>query len=164
MTRLVVFQTPHDLWCFRCDSDGKIVDCFPATMRRYLGSNIEEVSLVASSVLRYPMERVSDNEYPTRFDITHCGEEVEVKQNGLKMRYAEEYTGWNSEAQSLIVKVIDTPFYNEACAICGIPRDLHLSPNDPDKSTPETNWGDLNRCKTFVRCNPPRAAYGVLGK
>lgn len=81
--------------------------------------------------------------------------------------YVEDYFGCvHFESRGLIAewKIIDIPFYNEACATCGIPRDLHLGPNDEIRSTPETNWGDLNKCREFKRCDPPKAAYGVLGK
>lgn len=53
-------------------------------------------------------------------------------------------------------------YANEACATCGIPRDLHLDRHDPPCATPHTVWGDRNACRTFVRCDPPRAAYGEL--
>ena len=56
----------------------------------------------------------------------------------------------------------DLAHYNEACATCGIPRDLHRGPNDPRVELPNSVWGDLNRCREFVRCEPPRAAYGKL--
>lgn len=52
------------------------------------------------------------------------------------------------------------PYYNEACANCGIPADLHLGPDDPPRDSPESTWGDLNRCRDFKRCDPPRPAYG----
>lgn len=58
----------------------------------------------------------------------------------------------------------DIPFYNEACATCGIPRDIHLGPKDKSSDLPHSIWGDLNRCREFKRCEPPKAAYGVLGK
>lgn len=105
MTRLVAFQTPDSLWCFSCDSDGKILDAFPASMHRYIGSNIQEVSLIAASVLRYRVEEINDNEYPTSFEITHDGT-VCVKQSGLKMKYAEEYGKWNKETNSLEIHPI----------------------------------------------------------
>jgi hypothetical protein len=56
------------------------------------------------------------------------------------------------------------PYANEACAECGTPLDLHLGVKDPPVDTPHALWGDRNRCRTFVRCDPPRAAYGVLSQ
>lgn len=56
---------------------------------------------------------------------------------------------------------MDTLYYNEACATCGLPADLHLGPDDPIRDTLHTTWGDVNKCRNFVRCNPPRPAYGV---
>ncbi len=56
----------------------------------------------------------------------------------------------------------DTPFFNEACRHCGIPADLHLGPDDPQVPTLHSQWGDRNRCRTFARWAPPRAAYGTL--
>jgi hypothetical protein len=55
----------------------------------------------------------------------------------------------------------EPPYFNEACANCGIPADLHLGPNDPIRDTPHTVWGDRNKCRTFVRYIPPKAAYGI---
>lgn len=52
-------------------------------------------------------------------------------------------------------------YYNEACATCGLPADLHLELNDPILDSPETNWGDRNRCRAFIRCNPPQPVYGI---
>lgn len=34
-------------------------------------------------------------------------------------------------------------FYNEACANCGLPRDIHLGPEDPIVSSPHSCWGDM---------------------
>ncbi len=105
MTRLVVFQTPNDLWCFSCDTNGRILAGFPV---EWVGCSIEDVSLIASSVLRYRVEKIKDNEYPTKFEITHGEElEVEVKQNGLRMKYAEEYGEWNSDTQTLDIEMVD---------------------------------------------------------
>jgi dCMP deaminase len=55
-------------------------------------------------------------------------------------------------------------FDNEACQNCGIPRDLHLNEGDLEVTTIHATWGNRNLCKKFVRCNPPRAAYGTLPK
>lgn len=108
MTRLVAFQNPDDLWCFSCNSDGIILQAFPPTMHRYIGTNIDNVRLIAASVMRYRVEEINDNEYPTSFEITHDGTgKVEVKQNGLKMKYAEEYGQWNKETNSLDVHRIE---------------------------------------------------------
>jgi hypothetical protein len=52
--------------------------------------------------------------------------------------------------------------YNEACATCGKPRDLHKGPNDAPSGSLHSTWGDVDTCRTFVRCSPPRAAYGTL--
>jgi hypothetical protein len=52
--------------------------------------------------------------------------------------------------------------YNEACATCGIPRDIHLNADDIRCVTLHSVWGDRNKCRIFVRCRPPRAAYGWL--
>lgn len=77
---------------------------------------------------------------------------------------------WKRTAESFCqvlestLQLSNIPFYNEACATCGLPRDLHLGPSDEDRDSPHTEWGDRNKCKTFLRCNPPRAAYGVLGE
>jgi len=60
----------------------------------------------------------------------------------------------------LIQRGEDIRYYNEACATCGIPADVHRSETDPVVETLESNWGDLNRCRTFVRCTPPKPAYG----
>jgi hypothetical protein len=57
----------------------------------------------------------------------------------------------------------DIPWYNEACATCGVPADLHRGPDDPPETTPHSAWGWLT-CRQFVRCDPPRAAYGELGR
>lgn len=92
-TTLVVFQTPYNLWCFSCDSGGKILEAFPATVHRYIGSNIEDVQLTASSVLRYYVKSINDNEYPTKFEIIHNLSGVEVSQNGLKMEYVKDEGG-----------------------------------------------------------------------
>jgi hypothetical protein len=52
-------------------------------------------------------------------------------------------------------------YYNEACAACGIPADLHLSLHDAPRTSPHAVWGgDRNRCRVFVRYDPPRPAYG----
>jgi len=57
-------------------------------------------------------------------------------------------------------------FYNEACATCGVPKDIHRGPADPvsppDSPLMHSMWGNLDRCRNFVRCVPPRAAYGEL--
>lgn len=52
--------------------------------------------------------------------------------------------------------------YNEACATCGLPADIHLGPDDPPVPTPHVTWGDRNKCRQFVRCDPPRFAYAVV--
>lgn len=53
----------------------------------------------------------------------------------------------------------DYLFYNEACATCGVPADLHRSHDAPPETLPHSTWGWLT-CRKFVRCNPPRPAYG----
>lgn len=166
MTHLVAFQTPLDLWCFSCDSNGIILQAFPTTMHRYIGTHIDNVSLIAASVMRYRVEEINDNEYPTSFEIIHDGTgRVVVKQSGLKMKFAEVYGHWNKETKSLdIHQIEDIPFYNEACTKCGIPYDLHLGPVDAIRDTLHSVWGDRNKCREFKRCDPPKAAYGTLGK
>lgn len=74
------------------------------TIRRYIGANIEEVSLVWSSVLRYRIQEIDDNEYPTRLDLTHDGRDVQVKQSGLLMDFVEEYGPWNEETKSFEIR------------------------------------------------------------
>lgn len=106
MTRLVAFQNPNDLWRFSCNSGGIILQAFPPSMWKYIGSHIDEVSLIAASVLRYRVEEINDNEYPTSFEIVHDGQ-VTVKQSGLKMEYAEKYGHWNKETNSLDVHQIE---------------------------------------------------------
>lgn len=55
------------------------------------------------------------------------------------------------------------PFYNEACARCDVPFDIHRQTAVPAaQDLPHTVWGDLNRCLEFAPCVPPRAAYGAL--
>lgn len=51
-------------------------------------------------------------------------------------------------------------YFNEACATCGLPADLHLGPSDPVIESLHSTWGDRNRCRTFIRFDPPRPAYG----
>lgn len=58
--------------------------------------------------------------------------------------------------------ISDLPYHNEACKNCGLPCDLHLGPDDPPRETPESRWGDRNKCRNFERCEPPRAAYGSI--
>jgi len=58
--------------------------------------------------------------------------------------------------------ISDLPYHNEACKNCGLPRDLHLGPDDPLCETPESHWGDRNKCRNFERCQPPKAAYGSI--
>lgn len=102
MTRLVVFQTPNDLWCLSCDLSGKILDALPSDLHRYIGESIEEVRLIASSVLKYRIEKIDDNEYPIHFELIHEDDGlVEVTQSGLKMKFAEEYGTWNTKINSL---------------------------------------------------------------
>lgn len=55
----------------------------------------------------------------------------------------------------------DTLYYNEACARCGNPADIHKGPNDKPSGTPNCQWGDTDTCRHFVRCDPPRPAYGT---
>jgi N6-adenosine-specific RNA methylase IME4 len=78
---------------------------------------------------------------------TCIGDEVD----GIKVRREAEFNG-----------VI--PYYNEACASCGVPCDLHKSEKDAPSGSPHAVWGDVDACRMFTRCNPPRAAYGVLGE
>lgn len=54
------------------------------------------------------------------------------------------------------------PAYNEACATCGVPADLHKLPADAPSGSPHSLWGDVDTCRVFVRSRPPRAAYGSL--
>jgi len=69
----------------------------------------------------------------------------------------------NPEAELVIHETLSTvAAYNEACATCGLPADIHLGPADPPVPTPHGTWGDRNKCRQFVRCDPPRAAYGQL--
>lgn len=100
MTRLVILQNPERVWCFSCNENGQILDVMPSSLLQYVGSNISEVQLIAASILRYWVEEVNDNEYPTSFEITHDGR-VSVIQSGLRMRFAESYGSWNNETQSL---------------------------------------------------------------
>jgi hypothetical protein len=51
-------------------------------------------------------------------------------------------------------------FYNEACARCGLPRDIHLEPNDPPVTSLHSIWGNRDKCRNFTRSNPPKPAYG----
>lgn len=50
--------------------------------------------------------------------------------------------------------------YNEACATCGVPADVHRSADAPPETSPHAVWGWLT-CRAFVHCVPPRAAYGA---
>jgi hypothetical protein len=56
---------------------------------------------------------------------------------------------------------MSTPlYYNEACATCGRPVDIHLSPASEAPTSLHSVWGDLSSCREFKRCDPPRPAYG----
>lgn len=50
-------------------------------------------------------------------------------------------------------------YYNEACSLCGIPACLHKCPDDLPSDSLHSTWGDVDTCRTFVRCNPPKPAY-----
>lgn len=47
--------------------------------------------------------------------------------------------------------LIDIPYFNEACTVCGVCAEIH-------GITPDTK--EENKHK-FVRCNPPMPAYGI---
>ena len=58
-------------------------------------------------------------------------------------------------------KFVEYASHNEACAFCGVPRDIHRGPDAPPETSPHTTWGWLS-CRDFHRCDSPRAAYGDL--
>jgi len=57
-------------------------------------------------------------------------------------------------------KEVQVLYFNEACALCGVPADMHLGQSDEASDLPCSPWGDISKCRTFTRHNPPRPAYG----
>ncbi len=52
-------------------------------------------------------------------------------------------------------KLVEYQRYNEACALCGVPFELHRNEGSPPETSPNSSWGWLT-CRRFTRCNPPR--------
>lgn len=63
--------------------------------------------------------------------------------------------------QSSSLDLSDIPHFNEACANCGRPRDIHKEPGDAPSGSLDSVWKDVDTCRNFVRCSPPRPAYGI---
>lgn len=102
MTKVYIFSTPDPLhtWVCVCDENGTVVDAMPPTIKsQWLHKHIEEVTSAATSILKYRVDAIDDNEYPTVTVVTHPDnhkEEITVVKSGLLMKNAERYGHWNS--------------------------------------------------------------------
>jgi hypothetical protein len=99
---------------------------------------------------------VTDKE---RAGLTELQREMAYMGQSRDPRLAAYANCWAKQLQAILNEqfLTELPMHNEACATCGIPRDVHRNQTDPVVETLNSVWGDLNRCRDFKRSK--RAAY-----